>query len=386
LLTPRARVLLTGFVDAGELFGQALEVGRAVNFVKNSANSLAALVCYSYRVISVVRRFRVREGIETVVQITRAYQRLTRREPGSVRCELWQTSGDPLSFMLLEVFKDAHARTEHTLMPHSRGWLDALGPLLEGTVSEEQAEALVSEPVPPPLPRSQRPAIESSKPFGGALNWLELPKPQPPPSRAARLPQLTIDVEVIEVASARDHIPLRAAQPCVVLGAFVVGQEAAHGVGRTVYRFTPPKRLPGSLVGVQRLLDVPLTHGSFPFTIGIVAVSVEENGGSDVQALYRILADPHDLSFWTSRESCPAPRSMSECGVAESFRNSARRVEVMSQNASLADLLNDDTWAGAALGCFELTTAAPERLARFHTASDDGKNDWLMSLRCRVSR
>lgn len=336
--------------------------------------------CYTRGVLSVVRRFRIREGISTVVQATRAYQRSTRREPGNVRCELWQDASDPLSFTLFDVFSDQYARTQHALMPHTREWQSALAPLVLGSMHEEQAESLVKDAMPPPLPVQQRPAVESSKPFGDALHEVNEAVSQ----RPRRLPNLVVDLEGIEVAAARDHIPLRAAQPCVVLGAFVITADGVHGLGRTVYRFKPPKSLPGSLVGVQRLLDVPLHHGTLPLNIGIVAVSVEENGGTDVQAVYQTLADAQDLSFWTRTESCPTPRTLLECGSTQSFSNLARRVEVLREERSLSELVRDDTWAGAALGCFELSAARPEYLARFHTAADDRKNDWLMTLRCRI--
>jgi hypothetical protein len=129
---------------------------------------------------------------------------------------------------------------------------------------------------------------------------------------------------------------------------------------------------------------VPLPHEQLPTKIGVVVISVEENGGTDVQAIYQALADTHELSFWTRTESCPAPCSLIECSAAQSFNNVARRVEVLRQGQALADLVKDDTWAGASLGCFELGASVTERLARFHTAAEDHKNDWLMSLRCRL--
>lgn len=326
--------------------------------------------------LSVSRRFRVRGGVATLVQATRIYQRATRREPDNIRCELWQVTGDPLAFTLIEVFRDAFARTQHAMSRHARAWQQEVAPLIDGSIVDEQAEVRVADVVPPPLPVRSRPALESSQPFGGALAVA--------PAAVGKTPQLTLDVETIEVAAARDHIPLRAAQPCVVVAAFVVGAGAAHGIGRTVYRFKPPASLPASLLGSQRLLDVPVLHGSVPLKVCVVAVSVEENGGSDVQAVYQALADAHDLSFWARTDSCPAPASLAECSESALFGNAARRVEVLRHGETLADLVRDDTWAGAALGCFELTHTGPERRARFHTAADDGKNDWLMTLRCRV--
>ena len=308
------------------------------------------------------------------------YQHHTRREPGNVRCELWQDVSDPHAFTLFDVFRDQPARTEHALAPHTQAWQATLAPLLAGSLHEEQAEALVKDIVPPPLPVRQRPAVETSKPFGEVMHVVSPAAPRPPERR----PNLAIDLEGIEVAAARDHIPLRAAQPCVVLAAFVIVGDSVCGLGRTVYRFTPPKAMPASLFGTQRLLDVPIHQGVLPLTFGIVAVSVEENGGSDVQAIYQALADAQDLSFWTRTESCPTPRSLAECRNAQSFSNVAQRVEVLREDRALADLVKDDTWAGAALGCFELGARCREHLARFHTASEDRKNDWLMTLRCRI--
>jgi quinol monooxygenase YgiN len=331
-------------------------------------------------VISVVRRFRVRGGIETLLEATKAYQRLTRREPGNVRCELWQTAGDERSFTLLEVFRDGFARTQHALSAHAQSWQLVVTPLIDGHIHDEQSEAKVLDAVPPPLPVRSRPALESSSPFGGALYVAG-------ESGAARpkVLQLTLDVETIEVAAARDHIPLRAAQPCAVLAAFAIGAGGAHGICRTVYRFKPPQKLPASLLGSQRLLDAPLSIDKLPLSVCIVAISVEENGGSDVQQLYQALADSHDLSFWARTESCPTPLSLNECSEAATFDGVAHRVEVLRRGQTLADLVHDDTWAGAALGCFRLSGANADRRARFHTAAEDGKNDWLMTLRCRVA-
>jgi len=316
-----------------------------------------------------------------VVQATRGYQRATRSEPGNVRCELWQTTGDPHAFTLFEVFREPHARTAHALSPHARNWQEAIAPLLSGTIQEEQAEALVFEAVPPPLPAHHRPALESSLPFGGALHVVDVAAGR----TAARLPQLTVDLEAIEVAAARDRLPLRAAQPCVVFGTFVLDAAGAHGVARTVYRFAPPKSLPASLVGAQRLIDVPVPRGNLPLKLGVVVVSLEENGGTDVQAIYQALADANELSFWARGESCPTPSSLAECSDMPVFCNAARRVEVLRAERDLSDSVKDDTWAGAALCCFDLTAAVPERLARFHTAAANWKNDWLMTLRCRIS-
>jgi len=315
-----------------------------------------------------------------VVQATRMYQLHTRREPGNVRCELWQDADDPHAFTLFDVFRDQPARTEHALAPHTHVWQAALAPLLVGSLHEEQAEALVKDVMPPPLPVRKRPAIETSQPFGDAMHVVSPAAPR----RPVRPTSLVIDLEGIEVASARDHIPLRAAQPCVVLGAFVIAADGVHGVGRTVYRFAPPKSLPASLLGTQRLLHVPMHSGNPPLTVGIVAISVEENGGTDVQGVYQALADAQELSFWTRTESCPTPRSLAECGNVRSFSNAAQRVEVLREERSLADLVKDDTWAGAALGCFEFSATGHEHWARFHTAGEDRKNDWLMTLRCRV--
>jgi quinol monooxygenase YgiN len=331
-------------------------------------------------VICVTSRFELREGaFASLMEAAREYRRATRREAGNVRCELLRSQRSPEQFQLSEAYRDGFARTQHEMAVHTRDWLQALAPLLTRPATVEQLESVLSEAVPPPLPVRERPAVESSNPFGGAL--IEAARAVAPP--AAKRPQLTVDVETIEIASARDHLPLRAAQPCVVVGAFVIDAAGAHGIGRTVYRFTPSKALPACLVGVQRLLDVPVPLGQLPLKLAVVLMSVEENGGSDVRALYQSLADARELSFWPHHEACPAPVSLAEGGGGTLF-SEPQRAQVLRGSKTLADSLEDDTWAGAALGCFELTASTPECLARFHTASEDQKNDWLLTLRCRV--
>lgn len=327
-------------------------------------------------------RFRVQEGaFPSLVRAARVYQRQTRQEPGNLRCELFQVQGQQHVFVLWESFRDVHARTLHALAPHARVWREALGALVSSAIQEEALESVLADVVPPPLPLAQRPAVESSSAFGSALQEVR-------PSVATvgeRLPQLTLDLEAIEVAAARDHVPLRAPRPCVVIGAFVVDASGVHGIGRTVYRFTPAKSLPAKLVGMQRLLDVPVLVATPPFKVAVAAISVEENGGRDVQAIYQALADGQDLSFWTHSEHCPSPVSLPELKELDAFRNEARRVQVLRHTTTLSESLSDDTWAGAALGAFDLTPSRPEVRARFHTASEDHKNDWLLTLRCRMS-
>jgi quinol monooxygenase YgiN len=334
-------------------------------------------------VLSVVSRFRVQEGaFPGLVRAARVYQRQTRDEPGNLRCELCHVQGQQHEFVLWESFRDGHARTLHVLTPYARVWREALGALVSSAIQEEALESVIADVVPPPLPLGLRPAVESSSAFGSGLHETRL---SVAPVANGRLPQLTLDVEAIEVAAARDHVPLRSPQPCVVIGAFVVDAAGAHGIGRTVYRFTPAKSLPAKLVGKQRLLDVPVLRGTSPFKVAVAAISVEENGGRDVQAIYQALADAQDLSFWTQSEHCPSPVSLPELQELDAFRDEARRVQVLRRTTTLSESLSDDTWAGAALGAFDLSPSRPEVLARFHTASEDRRNDWLLTLRCRLS-
>lgn len=327
--------------------------------------------------ICVTSRFEVKDGaVAALTRATREYRHWTRREAGNLRCELLRYEHDPRQLLLSEAFRTGPARTQHAMAAYTRDWLEALAPLLTRPAVVEELESVLVDAVPPRLPASDRPAVESSNPFGGTLQA----------SRSVltiKRPQLTVDVEMIEVAAARDHLPLRAPQPCVVLGAFVIDETGVHGVGRTVYRFKPTLELPACLVGAQRLLDVPVVVGQLPLKLAIVVMSVEENGGSDVQSLYQSLADARELSFWPQHETFPAPVSLAEGAAGTTFRE-PQRAQVLRGTQTLSDALEDDTWAGAALGCFELTALGPERLARFHTASEDQKNDWLLTLRCRI--
>jgi quinol monooxygenase YgiN len=331
-------------------------------------------------VICVTSRFEVKaDAVPALMRAVREYRHWTRREAGNLRCELWRSEHDPRKLMLIEAFRDGVAQIQHGMASYTRDWLQGLPQLLARPAVVEELESLLSDVMPPPLPVSERPAVASSNPFGGELveaaaNFLPA---------VVKRPQLTVDVETIEVAAARDHLPLRAPQPCVVLAAFVIDAAGVHGVGRTVYRFKPSKDLPSCMTGAQRLLDVPVLIGQLPLKLAIVVMSVEENGGGDVQALYQSLADARELSFWPQHEECPAPLSLAESSAGKLFHE-PQRAQVLRGTKTLADSLEDDTWAGAALGCFELTAGSPECLARFHTASEDHENDWLLTLRCRV--
>lgn len=332
--------------------------------------------------LSVVR-FRVHgEMTPDLIRAVRVYQRRTRAEEGSVRCELCRSRSDASEYALLESFRDGHARTLHALAAHTLAFREVLSSAVVGAITEEELETVIADATPPALPVRLRPAVESSSTHGTGLR--EATASAAPEQAAATISRLTVDVEAIEVAAARDHIPLRSPQPCVVLGAFVVDGGSSHGLGRSVYRFAPSSSLPGRLVGSQRLLDVPLLAARASLKVALATISVEENGGRDVQAIYQALADANDLEFWTQSEQCPSPVSLCELASSGAFRDTAQRVQVLRRAATLSDTLTDDTWAGAALGYFDLGAQRRDVLARFHTTSEDGKNDWLLTLRCRV--
>ncbi len=64
------------------------------------------------------------------IAATRENARNSRMEPGVVRFDLLQVTGDPDRFLLVEIYRDAHAAAAHKETDHYKIWRDAVADLM----------------------------------------------------------------------------------------------------------------------------------------------------------------------------------------------------------------------------------------------------------------
>jgi quinol monooxygenase YgiN len=68
--------------------------------------------------------------VEAFKQATRVNARLSLLELGVLRFDVLQQQDDLTRFVLVEVYRDAAAATEHKETPHYPDWRDAVAPMM----------------------------------------------------------------------------------------------------------------------------------------------------------------------------------------------------------------------------------------------------------------
>ncbi|MGC4094433.1 MAG: antibiotic biosynthesis monooxygenase [Polyangiaceae bacterium] len=337
--------------------------------------------------VGVLVELRVKPEAEERFIVASRQLRLQSRNDGEVlRFELVKRPDEPCSFVLYVVFRNEAAAARHAAQPHTRVWVEELPSLTDSVVSR-RVSAVAIDPVPPPLPRPlppmpvpppRRPALESATHLKSAV---------PPPSagRAAplRLPRLEVVLERMEIATATDGFWRGSPEPCLVVACYQLGRGQVTTLGRAIYRFELAQSAPCALTLMERLLDLPVQFDKFPIELCVLVCALEENGGRDIQSVYRQLGAPEQFLLWRSADAEPEPRNL--CDMARSVRSTqAEGVQVLTGGQLLQEPFEDDTWVGAACAVAGFTAVREERLLSFHTASGDGSNDWLSALSLRL--
>jgi hypothetical protein len=97
----------------------------------------------------------------------------------------------------------------------------------------------------------------------------------------------------------------------------------------------------------DRLLDVPVLLEGLPVRVCLLICALEENGGRDIQAVYRDLGRPEQFMVWAASESEPEPKPLHQFGHGIE-PHASERVHVLCDGERLSGSLGDDTWVGAA--------------------------------------
>jgi quinol monooxygenase YgiN len=307
------------------------------------------------------------EYLERFLHATRLYGHYTRSEPGRPRVEVSQVEGSPGAFIIRETFGTEAARQAHCDSVHAKEWLTIVTPFLHEQPRWRRVSLVLREP--PPLPRT--PVLEAATSTHS-------------PAARLHLPRLQVAAERIEIARASDGFLRGAPEPCIVVACYWLNDGDALPLGRALYRFGLDGPAPAAIAPRERILDLPMPIERFPVRLYALLLSFEENGGSDIRNAYQDLADPASFVVWSSRHSEPDPAHIAQHASALG-PNQGDRVQVL-RDGELPDRSQwDDCWVGAASGVIELAGLAEQRILRYHTRSDDGRNDWLTELSFRFA-
>jgi hypothetical protein len=116
--------------------------------------------------------------------------------------------------------------------------------------------------------------------------------------------------------------------------------------------------------------------------IAVIAVALEADAGSDVEAIFAALGETDGFSVWTTRSPTPNPRTIGEAARASlPPAPEAACVRMLRAGEDLEDGCLGDDWVGACL--VVQPVGHDERSWRMHFASRDGRNDWTAAVRVR---
>lgn len=316
---------------------------------------------------SIFVEFQVHKEFEqNFLTATRRFEVAAKSIPGLRRIEIFKRSDAPCDFVLRLTCADESVLETLLLAPDTQRWIDSVQFFIQGQPSIRRASLLF--PALPPRPPSP-PVLETAR--HGQVR-----------SQRLRLPRLDVSLERVEIAAEHDG-PLRGrADPCIVVGCFLLGDERTeHLLGRAIYRVELVEDAPCELVRKERLLHVPVHHEDIPARVALLVLAFEENGGTDVNAAYRDLAEHERLLVWWPHELIPNPTRLAE--FSPPARGVSDPVHVLLDRRPLAES-SDDSLVGASLAVVEFSTTLDERVVRPRARSPDGLNDWRFELHLRI--
>ncbi len=323
------------------------------------------------------------ESTESFVAATRLYQQRTRTEIGNVRTELLSRRDDSSAFLLLELYRDEAALASHRDRDYTQRWLVQLNESVDGTSQVEHLEMVSKEPPVPPsrVVSGGEYATSASWPSQATHNKRVLAHPPPLPVQQVghtRAVHLQLRLSKIEIGAAYDGVLHRKPEPCLLVGAYALVQDRIYDIGRALYRFPADGEPPYELSREHTLLDVPVAADGSRVRLILLALGIEENGGSDIRALYQDLAEPDCFRLWRQQDLVPNPQGIAEVATLEDpCWTQAQRVELLRESSLLASALHDDRWVGAALACPHFPKLEHSVELRFRLVSEDRLNDWV---------
>jgi quinol monooxygenase YgiN len=311
---------------------------------------------------------------EQFLRCARLYLRATRAEPGNVRCELLFRSGKAPAFVLYEMFRDADAQHAHRRREHTLKFAAELRGFLAEPARVEHLTTVLKDSEPPPRSRSRRSGTEVTESRF--------------PAGESSLPRIRMVAETLEFATATETALFGGKpDPCLLVGAYSLGDDVPAVVGRALLRARMTTDAPCVVPVMETLFDAPLSVPSFPATIGLLCVAVEENGGRDLRRIYQDLEDPGSLRIWLHEEGEPNPVTLRELCAGSDAAVAPRRsrsAELLMRDTLVSSSLHDDTWVGASIAVVEFTGVEEEASTRFRFAADAEKNDWVAVVRASL--
>lgn len=200
-----------------------------------------------------------------------------------------------------------------------------------------------------------------------------------PPRRSARL-----TLEALEIARGHDGFLRGKPEPALLVATYrTAGARPAALVGRLLLRAQVKTDMPCTVeLGLRELRYE--ARFAVAEQLLVLALSVEENGGEGVAALYAAFENPAQLLIYDTSDVVPSPLPLEHWAKRECRAPTARAVEVLLAGQSLAKLAASDQFI-AASAFSVLADARSDESWRLPFVGRDERNAWTLLARMRIA-
>jgi hypothetical protein len=190
-------------------------------------------------------------------------------------------------------------------------------------------------------------------------------------------------LQTLEVTRGHDGFLRGKPEPALLVAAYRTdGGHPASLVGRVLLRAQVKSSMPCSVELGAREIRYEARFAPTERLL-VLVLSVEENSGDGVAALYASFEKPAQLLIYNAGESVPSPLSLEEWAKRECRAPAAHAIEVLRDGQSLDKIADSDQFIAAS--AFSIGAGARSNEDwRMPFVARDERNDWTLLARMRI--
>ncbi len=183
-------------------------------------------------------------------------------------------------------------------------------------------------------------------------------------------------VDKLEIARGHDGLFRGGPDPVLVVGVYAAFGLTMRLIGRTLHRFPSKTKFPTEVAPDAPALPAAIVESEVPaFHFVLLAIALEEDGGTDVQRMFGTLEHVDLISLWSTDRSEvePVPLAAFPDDPAHAV---PRPVELVIDSAAAAGTCTSDKWIGAVCWSVQARAAPSAAMYRLPFLAPDRRNDW----------
>lgn len=210
-------------------------------------------------------------------------------------------------------------------------------------------------------------------------------KQQVRPKELPRLGTLRVVLERVELARGHDGFLRGGVEPRLLLAAFLMRKGKATLLGRSLTAVGTVKSYPHLREVHEQALHLGLPRRSEPGAVSLLCLVLEEDSGSDIEALFADVATPARFVGYDEHAAVPEPVTLVQMMARPSTQAPhAEPIQLLRDGRPLEEALRHDDWIAA--GIIRLEAAQVNASSRWsvEARSHDRRNDWTLWLHIGV--